>query len=376
MIEGSPTVTFDKGHLIYRGDLVLTHVSQLFEDTDAILKGLDTDHFMIDMQFVTRIDTAGAAMLDQVACHGRELGMSSELTGVSPDIDQTIQTFSLEICGKPESVLAKKEPFIEQIGMWLNKRDHEVLEFVYLMADTFYYGLLKAADKKGSRKGEFANQSILIGMNALPIVGLISFLIGFILALQSAAQLRQFGASIFIADLIAISMTREMGPLITAIVVAGRSGSAITSEISTMVVTEETDALRSMGLNPVKYLLVPKFYAITMTMPMLTLLSMIIGILGALVIGYTYLDIGIEPFLREVQNVIVMRDIFTGLVKSIVFAWLIVIIAAFYGFRTEGGPAEVGKATTYSVVASIFAVIFADSILGLMFYFGQDVFAY
>lgn len=376
MITDSPTVTHDKGHLIYRGELLLAHVSQLFEDTDAILKGLDGSDLQIDLQYVTRIDTAGAAMLDQVACHARALGMESVLINTPAEIQQTIDTFSLQICGKSEPKAEKKDPLIERIGLWLDKRDHEVLEFVYLMADTFYYGLIKAADKKGSRKGEFSNQAALIGMNALPIIGTISFLIGFILALQSAAQLRQFGASIFIADLIAISMTREMGPLITAIVVAGRSGSAITSEISTMVVTEETDALKSMGLNPVKYVLVPKFYAITMTMPMLTILSMIIGILGALVIGYTYLDIGVEPFLRQVQNVLVMRDIMTGLVKSLVFAWLIVIIAAFYGFRTEGGPAEVGKATTYSVVASIFAVIFADSILGLMFYFGQDIIAY
>lgn len=376
MTPVEPTVTFTEGRLVYTGDLVLASVSQLYEDSQAILRGLKDGQLDIDLSRVNRIDTAGAAMLDEIAALAESFDMKPNLLQAEPEVTQTLNNFSLK---SAEVQTVKKEEtgsFIERIGLWLDKRDHEILEFVYLLADTFYYGFVRFMDTKGRRKGEFANQSILIGMKALPVVGLISFLIGFILALQSAAQLRQFGASIYVADLIAVAMTREMGPLITAIVIAGRSGSAITSEIATMVVTEETDALKSMGLNPVKYVLVPKVYAITMTMPMLTILSMIIGIFGALVIGYTYLDIAIKPFMSEVINILVIRDIITGLVKSLVFAWLIVVIAAFYGFRTKGGPAEVGRATTLSVVASIFAVIFADSILGLIFYFGQDFVVY
>jgi phospholipid/cholesterol/gamma-HCH transport system permease protein len=227
--------------------------------------------------------------------------------------------------------------------------------------------------EKNQRKGEFINQSMLIGMDAFPIVALIAFLIGFILALQSAAQLRQFGAAIYVADLIAISMTREMGPLITAIIFAGRSGSAIASELATMVVTEETDALKSMGLNPIGYVLAPKIYAITVMMPLLTVLSVIIGIVGAMVIGYTYLDIGPQAFYQEVMTVLLLRDIVTGLIKSLIFAWIIVLTGAFYGFRVKGGSEGVGRATTASVVASIFLVIVADSILGMIFYFGRGL---
>ena len=206
-------------------------------------------------------------------------------------------------------------------------------------------------------------------MNAFPIVALISFLIGFILALQSAAQLRQFGASIFVADLISISMTREMGPLMTAIIFAGRSGSAIAAELATMVVTEETDALKAMGLNPVRYNLVPKIHAISTMMPLLTILSMVLGILGSLLIGVVYLGIGVKPFMMQAINALILKDILTGLVKSIVFAWLIVITSAAYGLRVRGGAADVGRATTASVVTSIFLVILADSVLGLLFYF-------
>ena len=140
-----------------------------------------------------------------------------------------------------------------------------------------------------------------------------------------------------------------------------------------MVVTEETDALRTMGLNPVRYVLVPKIYAITITLPLLTVLAMLIGIFGAMVIGYTYLDIGIEPFFNQVKNALVLKDIVTGLIKSLVFAWIIVVVSAHFGFRVKGGAEGVGRATTASVVTSIFLVILADSILGLVFYFGSGI---
>lgn len=376
MSEIQARVTYEDNALVVSGDLLLPVVSQLFEDTLAILKGISASEIQIDLSLVRQIDTAGSAFLDEVKSHIRQAGQTAILVNVPDAVSKTLDTFSSKTDQPQPEKKKGKGPILEKLGNWLDQRDHEVLEFITLLADTFYFGVVNAFKKEGRRKGEFVNQSALIGMNALPIVGLVSFLIGFILALQSAAQLRTFGASIYVADLIAVAMTREMGPLITAIMIAGRSGSAITSEIATMVVTEETDALKSMGLNPVKYILVPKFYAISMTMPLLTILSMILGILGALVIGYTYLNIGIEPFMDQVANVLILKDIVTGLIKSIIFAWLIVIIAAFYGFRVKGGAEGVGRVTTASVVASIFAVIFADSLLGLIFYFGQDVIVY
>jgi phospholipid/cholesterol/gamma-HCH transport system permease protein len=203
---------------------------------------------------------------------------------------------------------------------------------------------------------------------------LISFLIGFILALQSAAQLRQFGANIFIADLIGIAMLREMGPIMTAIVVAGRSGSAIASEIATMVVTEEVDALKTMSLNPIRYVVVPKFHGITLTMPLLTIFSDFLGILGGFIIGITYLQLSATAFLNELATVVIMKDVLTGLFKSIIFAWIIIIVACYYGLKVTGGSEGVGKATTASVVASIFYVIIADSIMGLIFYFDQPIY--
>ncbi|HDQ44659.1 MAG TPA: ABC transporter, partial [bacterium] len=142
-------------------------------------------------------------MLDEIAAAAAGMGMTASIYGADQEISRTLQDFSLKPPKSGKDLEGRKMSFLERIGQWLDKRDREILEFIYLLADTFYYGFVKVLDPRGRRKGEFTNQSLLIGMNALPIVGLVSFLIGFILALQSAAQLRQFGADIYVADLIA-----------------------------------------------------------------------------------------------------------------------------------------------------------------------------
>ncbi len=361
---------FTNGRLILTGPLLISNVGPLYETLNALL----AEHSgAVEMDFaaVSEMDSAGVAMIDLLTESLRSRGVTLKVNNVSSDLARTMAAFSLQ---EPETG-KKEEPtgLPERLGEMALARGKEVVEYLFLTADAFYYTALGLFNRKNFRKGEFTNQCIQIGMNAFPIVALIAFLIGFILALQSAAQLRQFGAAIYVADLIAISMTREMGPLITAIIFSGRSGSAIASEIATMKVTEETDALKSMGLNPIAYVLTPKIHAIVLMMPLLTILSVVIGILGAMVIGWSYLEISPESFYREVLTVLYLRDITTGLVKSLVFAWLVALTGAYYGFRVRGGAEAVGRATTASVVTSIFLVIVADSILGLVFYFGRGL---
>ncbi|HDR05844.1 MAG TPA: ABC transporter permease, partial [Candidatus Marinimicrobia bacterium] len=170
-----------------------------------------------------------------------------------------------------------------------------------------------------------------------------------------------------VADLIAISMVREMGPMMTAIIVAGRSGSAIASEIATMVVTEEVDALKMMAISPVRYLVAPKFNAMTICMPLLVTLSIIVGMFGGLLVGYFYLNLSPQAYIAESFMILTLKDLFIGLSKSVFFAWVIVIIGSHYGFKVSGGAEGVGKATTASVVASIFAVIVLDAVFSLIF---------
>lgn len=333
---------------------------------DWVMQTPNTD-IVIDLSDLQSIDSSGVVFLEEMEKLAQARNINLRLVNASQAIRNTQKTFSARELSEPK--IAEKIGLTERLGSKLYGAWLELLKIIYLFADAFYFSVIKLFSKKGVRKGEFVQQCVLIGMNAFPIVALISFLIGFILALQSAAQLRQFGAAIYVADLVAISMTREMGPIMTAILFAGRSGSAIAAELATMVVTEETDALKAMGLNPVRYNLVPKIYAITAMMPLLTMLSMVLGIGGALLIGVTYLDVGFKPFFNQAVNALMLKDIVTGLIKSVVFAWLIVLTAASYGFRARGGAAEVGRATTASVVTSIFLVILADSILGLIFYF-------
>lgn len=354
------TVTFE-------GDLDLLAVTEHYKPLKTWMNASEEKNLYFDLAHLNFVDSAGVAMLDELVLAAAHQRAVLHLVGVPDTIQATLAAFSSQHLADFKSQATTG--FFETVGLQSWKIWQEAKSVLYLVSDSFYFAVLKLFSRKGKRKGEFSNQAILIGMDAFPIVALISFLIGFILALQSAAQLRQFGAAIYVADLVAISMTREMGPIMTAIIFAGRSGSSIAAEIATMVVTEETDALKSMGLNPVRYNLVPKIHAISLMMPLLTMLSMLLGIAGALLIGITYLDVGVKPFFDQVVNALALKDIVTGLIKSLVFAWLIVLTAAVYGFRTRGGAADVGRATTASVVTSIFLVILADSILGLIFYF-------
>ena len=209
----------------------------------------------------------------------------------------------------------------------------------------------------------------IVGVHALPVVCLIAACTGLILALQAGAELRKFGALQFVINLVGVTITRELGPLMTAIVVIGRSGSAFSAEIGTMVVTEEVDALRAMALDPVEFLLVPKYLAMMLMMPCLTIAADTAGILGGGIFTYFSLDMGMNLYVRATFEVLLLRDIVSGLVKSIAFGTIIVHVGCFEGFLVRGGPEGVGHATTSAVVKSIFLIVLADLLFTGFFYF-------
>jgi phospholipid/cholesterol/gamma-HCH transport system permease protein len=347
-----------------------------FENAEAVyqagqktLSGKDCPNEMaVDAGAVCFIDSAGAAVLHRLIEQARLRGCELTLINTTVDINKTLQLFR----PSPGETDAgpKRGGFFERSGQSFFNLYLTIGEVLALMANIFYWTLLSFFKRKLRRRSEVINQSLLIGVNALPIIGLIAFLIGFILALQSAAQLRQFGANIYVAHLLTIAMVSEMGPLITAIMVAGRSGSAIAAEIATMVVTEEIDALRVMGIDPLPYLVSPKLLAICVMLPLLTVFANVIGVLGGMIIGVTYLDLDVIPFLSAALSVLRYKEIIISIIKSLTFAVIIVITGAHFGLRVSGGAEGVGKATTASVVFSIFWVILADSLIGLLFYFG------
>jgi len=212
-------------------------------------------------------------------------------------------------------------------------------------------------------------QIIKIGTESLPIVSLISFFTGMVLALQSAYQMQKISAEMYIASLVALSVTRELGPVLTALIVAGRCGASITAELGTMRVTEQIDALETMGTNPINYLVMPRFWALLISVPILTVYADVIGILGGYVVGHYKLHITHHMYHKMTFDPLTHRDIYNGLLKSLVFAFIICIIACYEGLNTNEGAEGVGKATTSSVVRSFILIIAADCLLTALLYF-------
>ncbi len=346
----------------FKVDLLQSSVTDLY---NSILKVNLSQIQSIDLSEVNLIDSAGVAFLDEIITAQRNKGKTIQLLNANETVQSAIQIFnSLDLEESPKPAF---EGIFEKVGSSLVSYWDELVEMLFLTSDIVYWSIVGLYDKKGQRKGTLIQQGVLIGVDALPIVGLLSLIIGLIISLQSATQLKQFGANMFLANLIAISMVRELGPLITAIIVAGRSGSAIASEIATMKVTEEIDALKMMALNPLRFVVVPKFHAVTICMPILVLFSIGIGIFGGMIIAVTYLDLSVVSFVNTCLDVIDLKDIIITMLKSIVFAWQIVIIGSHYGFQVTGGAEGVGKATTISVVMSIFSVIMMDAVFSLFY---------
>jgi len=223
----------------------------------------------------------------------------------------------------------------------------------------------------GGKRGRWRtaiSQMATVGVDALPTVAVMSLCAGFILAMQAGAELRSFGALQYVMDTVAIGFTRELGPLLTAFVVGGRSGSAFSAEIGTMVVTSEIDALRTMAVDPNEFVLAPKFVATIITVPCLTVMSNAFGMLAGWGFMFISSKTTLPMFLRYCAESIELRDVFTGVLKSLVFATIIVNVGCMEGFRTRGGPDAVGRSATSAVVKSTFLIILADVFFTAIFY--------
>jgi phospholipid/cholesterol/gamma-HCH transport system permease protein len=229
----------------------------------------------------------------------------------------------------------------------------------------------------GPLKGKFVSrqsvfqQMVFAGAQSVVIVFFISFFTGIVIAMQSAYQLKQLGAVIYVAPMVSISMARELGPVFTALVVAGRVGSAITAELGTMKVSEQIEALETLALDPVRFLVVPRFLALLIMLPCLTIMSDIVGILGGLVVGVFNLDLNFYRYLSFSFDMLTIKDIWTGIIKSVMFAIAISMISCHVGLGTRGGAEGVGKSTTTSVVMSFIMIIFFDCILTGLFFFSN-----
>lgn len=316
----------------------------------------------VDLSLVGAMDSAGVAAL----VDGWRRSPSGVVVGpTSPGAEQALTLFRIPDAAAPP---VKPIPVLESLGDVYYIGKDAARAFLQLAADTTFAAAGALLHPRRMRWGALIEQGSDIGARALRIVALIVFLVGLTVAFQAAYQLRQFGAAIFVADLTAVSVVREMGPLMTAILVAGRSGSSIAAEIATMQVSEEIDALNVMGIDPITYLAVPRLLALVLVMPMLTALADVVGIFGGFLVGVFYLGLSGQAFLNQVMNALSPFDVITGSVKAVAFAYGIGLIGLYYGVRVQGGASEVGRTTTASVVASIFYIIIADCFFSIVFY--------
>lgn len=219
------------------------------------------------------------------------------------------------------------------------------------------------------KKDKFLEQCKRVGYDSLPIVSLLAVFIGIIFALQTAVFMQRMGSEMYIASIVALSIVRELGPVITALVIAGRVGAAIAAELGTMQVTEQIDALESFAANPIKYLVVPRFLALTIMLPILTLYADIIGILGGYFICVYKLGISSSMYMRVTFDALLSKDLFSGLLKAVSFGMIIALVSCYEGFDVEGGAEGVGRAATHSVVNTFIMIIAADCVFTAFFYF-------
>jgi phospholipid/cholesterol/gamma-HCH transport system permease protein len=364
---GNQLYRFDDNTLYLQKRLMLPFIPLLIKDVLRRMKGIKNASLVFNLKEVEDIDSAGVTALFYLKSELSKAGINVRFDGAGNHIQEKISLFSPEKFIPPAK--AAEPGILERLGDRVFRFFRFFLyEFLSLAASVFYFAIKDLFRSKIRREGETVNQAVIIGVNAVMIIVLMSFVIGLVMALQSSQQLRTFGANIYIVDLVVIAMMAQMGPLITAILVAGRSGSAIAAEIATMKVTSELDALQTMGLDPIRFVVVPKLYATLIAMPFLIVLANVSGIMGGGVAAWVYLDITPEVFINRMGTVMTNHDLVTGFVKSQVYACLIVLTGTFYGFRVQRGAEGVGKATTSAVVLAISLVIVADSIIGLLFY--------
>jgi phospholipid/cholesterol/gamma-HCH transport system permease protein len=320
-----------------------------------------------DMKGVDTVDGGALALLVHVRSDLRLRGVECEFVNTSPRIHALVHLYRGDVDPKPRKRRLPASA-LEQIG-------RATIAFIAEVKSVFgFLGTVVLAALGLLREPRTANWKAVMpimeraGTDAVPIVLLINFLVGFVMAFQGAVQLKQFGANIFVADLVGLSVVRELGPLMTAIIVCGRSGASFAAELGTMKVSEEIDALQTLGFGPVRYLVLPRVFALMLVMPFLTLFADLIGMLGGMAVGLMSLDLTITGYLIETKKALAFWDVGSGLLKSVVFAMAIAVVSCQQGFATTGGAEGVGRRTTASVVSILFALILIDAGFTVFFY--------
>lgn len=358
-----PTTTIERDgraaivHL--RGDLVVPVTGEMYGRVRAIARPRDVDRVTLDFSDAGRLDSSGIAVVSLLSRQLARDGKVLELTALR---DHHRAALELVPKGGPEPPVVEPPPgALERVGEGVLRTGDTTRGLYTLLAETAHQAIAVAARRARLPVGVLGTQIVTMGVNAIFIVGLLSALLGMTFAFQGAVQLRPLGAGAFVADMVALLMVREVGPLMTAVILTGRTGAAIAAELGTMRVRSEIDALATMGIDPVRFLIVPRVTALTMVLPALSLAAMYIGVLGGMLVAQVSLELSPSIFWQRTVARLDFGDFTHGLGKSVLFAWIIGITASHLGLRTRGDASSVGAATTRTVVVSVFCIIIVDA---------------
>jgi phospholipid/cholesterol/gamma-HCH transport system permease protein len=356
--------------LYLSGELGLKNLTAFRNEIQILFSEQKIRSVELDFSGLIYLDSAAALAIIQIQKEAAAKKIDCTLVNLN---EETKGIFSVihekALIHPPLKTKGPADGLVIQLGEALINVFHDAVKFI-----AFFGELLSAVTYTIFHPRSLRTKDVLFymkraGVDGLPIVGLISMLIGLIIAFMSFLQLRLMGANIYVPSLVSFAMVKELGPIMTAILVAGRSGSAFAAEIGTMMVNEEVDALKTMGFDPIRSLVVPKIIAAVVVVPLLTIYSDFFGIIGGLIVGVTGLDLTVNTYIIQSLKTIKVFDVVTSLIKAAVFAVLIAAIGCQRGFQVRSGAQDVGKYTTSAVVSAIFLIVVTDSIFAVILYY-------
>lgn len=355
-----------QGAIRCAGPWTLSHLAALELQIRTLPVTL-TGEIACDASAIVAMDTGGAWLLQRTLSQWQRRGCVVSLRGLPKEFAALMQTVADNGSRTAQFKPAPPANALEQLGRQAWSWGENCRRALAFVGETTALSVALLARAQRMRWRVLLFNLQVDGLEALPIVGLLSFLMGIVIAYQGAEQLKTFGANIFIVDLVGIALVREIAPLLTAIVVAGRSGSAYAAQIGTMSVTEELDALRSLGIAPVSLLVLPRLLALIVALPLLTVFADAVGVFGGMLIALNQLGVTFTEFLNRFEYAIVLRHFLIGIGKAPVFAAIVALVGCYQGFQVSGGVDSVGRHTTISVVQAIFMVIVTDAFFSILF---------
>lgn len=323
------------------------------------------DSLVLEASGIHAFDTGGAVVLERALTEARRQGCEITIEGLRAEYAQLMSLVSANWSAVAAEV-PRRQNRLEHLDASIRSRLVHLVQALAFVGESVTACLRLLVAPTRIRWRTCLNSLRVDGVDALPITGLLTFLIGVVIAYQGAEQLRKFGTNIFIVDLVGISLLREIAPLIVAILIAGRSGSAYAAQIGTMKVTEELDAVKTFGLSPIDLLVLPRVLALILALPLLTAYADVLGVFGGMLIASNQLNVSFTAFLSRFDEAVALRHFLIGIGKAPFFAAIIALVGCYQGFQIRGGVDDVGRHTTVSVVQSIFLVIIFDAICSIL----------